>query len=124
MKFIAIAAGGSLGALLRYFVSSYPYRFLKPEFPLGTFIANIVGCFIIGFIFQLSTVKILSPNLRLFIMVGLLGSFTTFSTFSLETVNLLKSGQTLFAGINIFTSIAVGLIAVLFGIKLSQILFG
>ncbi len=124
MKFIAIAAGGSIGAILRYFVSTYPYKFIKPEFPLGTFLANIIGCLVIGFIFQLSTVKILSPNLRLFIMVGLLGSFTTFSTFSLETMNLLKNGQTLLAGVNVIASVSIGLMAVFFGIKLSQMLFG
>jgi CrcB protein len=123
MKFIAIAAGGSVGALLRYFVSTYPYKFIKPGFPLGTFLANIIGCFVIGFVFQLSLVKILSPNLRLFIMVGLLGSFTTFSTFSLETINLLKSGQLVLAVVNILTSVSVGLIAVFLGIKLSQMLF-
>jgi len=124
MKYFAIAAGGSIGALFRYFVAVYVHKFVKPDFPFGTLTANILGCFLIGFFFHLSTMKIMSPNFRLFIMVGLLGAFTTFSTFSLETLSLIKSGQTLYAGMNILLSVVVGLIAVMIGIKLCQFVVG
>lgn len=122
MKYFAIAAGGSIGALLRYLVAINVHKYTKPDFPFGTLIVNLCGCFFIGFFSQLATIKMMSPTLRLFVMVGILGAFTTFSTFSLETLNMLKSGQTIYATMNIFGSVFVGLFAVIVGIKLCQII--
>lgn len=87
---IAVFAGGGLGALLRYGVSNTVKNNIN-GFPLATFVVNVFGCFIIGILYNL--IKIENVNLRLFLIIGLLGGFTTFSTFGNETFQLLNSGK-------------------------------
>lgn len=120
-KILSIAVGGSFGAVARYLVNISPLQnFLKP-FPLPTFLINITGSFLIGFLLIFLTDKIsVSENLRLAIMVGFLGAFTTFSTFELEIWNLLKEDQYLIAFFYLFSSVIVGFLGVALGIKLAK----
>lgn len=115
MEFIWIGIGGFIGATSRYSFYLLEKRFL-PDIPLATLIVNLIGCFLAGILWGLIQRKlIISPELRLFLMVGFLGSFTTFSTFSLETMTLLRSGDLFTAFLNVFIQIIAGLFLVYLG---------
>ncbi|MEL6824347.1 MAG: fluoride efflux transporter CrcB, partial [Calditrichota bacterium] len=100
-----VGAGGFVGAILRYLISGWGNAILQNNFPVGTFIVNIVGCLVLGILYGISTPLLNYPNLRLFLATGLLGALTTFSTFSLETITLLQGGDLLKAGTNVVLSI-------------------
>lgn len=120
-KILSIAIGGSFGAVARYLVNISPLQNLLRPFPLPTFLINISGSFLIGFLLIFLTDKIsVGENLRLAIMVGFLGAFTTFSTFELEIWSLLKEEQYAIAFIYLFSSVAVGFLGVAVGIKLAR----
>jgi CrcB protein len=107
VKLLLVALGGAAGSIFRYFLS---YRvFNNPAFPMGTFIVNASGSFLIGFLWGLSEGNLLSANTRVFLFVGLLGGFTTFSSFSIETMNLIRSGETLNAVFNILLNNVAGI---------------
>jgi CrcB protein len=112
-KILTIAVSGALGALARYWLGMYIATRWPTIFPLGTFIINITGSFVIGFFLTFATVRYdLNPHWRLFIAVGFLGAYTTFSTFEYETLKLIEEGRlptALFYGLS---SVIVGLIAV------------
>ncbi|MCB8986008.1 MAG: fluoride efflux transporter CrcB [Ardenticatenaceae bacterium] len=122
MQLIAIAAGGAVGAVLRFVVSGLAYGYLGEGFPWGTLVVNLIGCFIIGFLSKLFESVAVSPNVRMMVLVGGLGAFTTFSTYALENVNLLRDGQLLAALTNVLASTAVGIICVFLGISLANLL--
>lgn len=116
---LAVGIGGAMGAICRYLLGSITY---KPEngFPMATFIINIVGAFFIGAIVAVSAKKTnMDPRVVLFFKVGLCGGFTTFSSFSLETMDLLQNGKILLGGSYAILSVILGIIAVYFG----QLLF-
>lgn len=113
-KFLSIGIGGGIGAILRYTVSTFTYRFLDGIFPWGTLTVNFIGCFCIGFLWGLFERFVISPNMRLFIFVGILGGFTTFSSYGLETFNLLRDGESKMALLNVLSSNLLG-IACVFG---------
>jgi len=117
---IAIGSGSFIGAVSRYLLSQLIHTKLTREFPWGTLIVNIVGCFLIGLIFGLSDRANLSQEWRLFLATGLLGGFTTYSAFSYETMSMLREGQFWYASAYIFASIVVGLIATFIGIILIE----
>jgi CrcB protein len=99
---IIIMLGGSLGAASRYLIGIMAARAWGVNFPWGTLIVNMVGCFLIGLIFALAeSVRLLTPAVRLFLITGFLGALTTFSSFSLETTNAVRSGLTLQPVMNI-----------------------
>lgn len=111
-----IALGGALGALGRYLISTWVYSKGDFVFPWGTFVVNIIGSFILGLVYVWGTERlVINPNTRAFLAVGLLGAFTTFSTFSLETLNVIKEGEFRIAVFNILGSIVLGLLAVWLG---------
>jgi CrcB protein len=119
---IYIAIGGAAGALLRYTVSGITYKYFDGLLPWGTLAVNMIGCFAIGFLWQIFEVVSTSPNTRAFIFIGILGAFTTFSTFGLESFNLLREGEVKYAVINILASNILGLGLVFAGFIVSRYL--
>ncbi len=108
-KWLNLAVGGIVGTFARYFLSGAVYQMFGTNFPYGTLTVNLVGCFLIGFLAALSEEKfLLDSNARILLMAGFCGAFTTFSTFMLETANLMKAGETLRAFANIAVSIVIG----------------
>jgi fluoride exporter len=108
VQIIAIAAGGAVGALLRYWTSVSVHSLLGQEFPYGTLTVNVVGSLMMGFLYILLVERmILSAEWRAVLLIGLLGAFTTFSTFSLETLNLFEQGEQIRAVMNIFLSVGL-----------------
>jgi len=122
-KILAIGSGGFIGAVARYVLSTTIQHQVKPEqFPIGIFIVNIFGCFLIGLLAGLFELKSwMNADLRLFIFVGLLGGFTTFSTFVNDTYLLGKDGEMLAALLNAGGQIIVGLLFVWLGYLLVRL---
>ncbi len=103
-----IAAGGATGALMRYWLSNGIYALLGRGFPYGTLTVNVVGSLFMGFIYVFMIERMdVSVEWRAGLMIGLLGAFTTFSTFSIETLNLLESGEQFKAAMNILLSVTL-----------------
>jgi fluoride exporter len=119
MKIIlAIGIGSCIGGIFRYLLSQFIQNKFLSAFPFGTMSVNIIGCFLIGFIFGLSERGNFTMEWRLFLVTGFLGGFTTFSSFSNETVALLRDGQIWHAFIYITCSVVIGLLATFTGISL------
>jgi len=114
-----VAVGGCVGALLRYWISGLTYRFVDGGFPWGTLVVNLLGCFLIGFLWVIFERTIFPPNARDFLFIGLLGALTTFSTFGFETVNLLRDGEFVLALGNILLNNLLGIGLVLTGMALA-----
>ncbi len=118
MNILIIGIGGFMGAISRYVVSLWIGQRWGRSFPFGTFAANISGCFLIGFLMTLLTERFTeNPQWRLFLVVGFLGAYTTFSSFEYETGALLKDGEWLYASTNIILSVVIGFI----GLKLGEV---
>jgi len=120
---IYIAIGGAAGALLRYSISGYMYKYFNGFLPWGTLAVNLLGCFAIGFLWNIFENFAYSPNTRAFIFIGILGAFTTFSTFGLESFNLLREGEIKYAVLNILVSNIAGIALVFVGFIVSRYLF-
>jgi CrcB protein len=113
---LIIGFGGFLGAVTRYTVALWVGQRWGRSFPLGTFVVNISGSLLIGLLMPLLTERfIANPQWRLFLAVGFLGAYTTFSTFEYETGALLKDGEWLIAGLNVVLSVLVGFVALKIG---------
>ncbi len=119
---IFIAIGGSLGSVCRYIFSKYANSFTNSSFPLGTLLVNISGAFMLGFFFYLFQNKFINSNYKNFLTIGFLGAYTTFSTYSLESVNLLKGGQIKLGLINILTNNLLGILLVIVGFFCADLL--
>ena len=121
INLIYVASGGAVGAVLRYVTSNF-YRFYFPNFPIGTLFINFIGSFLIG---------ILASNLesrgtsyifiKYFLIIGILGSFTTFSTFSLETIQLVNDKKLFLSLVYIFLSISLCIFGAFFGFNINKI---
>ena len=110
---LIVGTGGFLGSAARYLVQGLAYRFLPADFPYATFFVNVSGCYAIGFLGVLAQeMFLIGPTLRLFLMVGVLGGYTTFSTFGYETLELLREGSGLRAAVNVGGQVLFGLAAV------------
>lgn len=117
IKIFVVAIGGSIGAVARYLVSMWAAGRFGADFPHGTLIANVVGCFIIGAFMTLTTERfIVNPYWRLLVTVGFVGGLTTFSSFSYETFKLLEDAQLSLAAYNVLLNIALGFLATWLGI--------
>lgn len=120
-NYLAVAVGGALGAMLRYYLGGSLLARAATPFPTATFVINITGSFIIGFFLTLATERLpLSPHLRLAVAVGFVGAYTTFSTFEYETIRLIEEGHFITALLNVVLSVAVGFVAVWGGIALAR----
>ena len=121
MSIISIAIGGAAGSLCRYGMSNGIYLLLGRSFPYGTLAVNILGSFIMGSVYILMIERAsISEELRAGITIGLLGAFTTFSAFSIETINLIESGEILKAGLNILFSVTLCIAGCWLGMHLSR----
>jgi len=119
VNLILIGIGGFIGAVTRYGVALWIGQRWGRNFPLGTFLINVTGSFLIGLLMTLLSERFLvNPQWRLLLVVGFLGAYTTFSTFEYETGALLKDGEWLIAGANVVFSVVVGFIA----LKLGEVL--
>lgn len=125
VKLLWIALGGGLGSVARYLLAGWTQNLTRGTFPVGTLVVNVLGCFVIGLLAVAAADPIrLRPELRVALLVGVLGGFTTFSTFGVETFALANERQYLHAAGNILASVALGLIAVWLGYRLGERLFG
>ncbi|MEH6628206.1 MAG: fluoride efflux transporter CrcB [Motiliproteus sp.] len=123
-QLLFIASGGAIGALCRYWVSGYVVNNTDHYLPLGTLVVNVIGSLLMGVLFVLIMEKSqISPEYRPLLMVGLLGAFTTFSTFSLETVALMQEGHIMSAAIYILLSVIFSIAALYAGMSFTRILF-
>ena len=123
-EILIIGAGGFLGAVLRYIaiISMQVFK-TKHAIPVGTLLVNVIGCLLIGFLAVMAeNGRILTPDTRNFLIVGILGAFTTFSTFGYESMTMLKSGAGTAFVLNIGLQLGLGLVAVWLGMNAAQLL--
>lgn len=115
-QFIAVGIGGCLGAIARYWLAGLVQRYSNGEFPFGTLAVNVLGCLILGYVIGLVEYRqLFGPSVRLFLTVGVLGGFTTFSTFGYETFALLRDSQHWLALANVAANTVTGVVAVMVG---------
>ncbi len=119
-----IGLGGFLGAVSRYAVSGWAYRMVGSTwFPYGTLTVNVLGCLLIGFLSGMAEGRhLLSPDMRAMLLIGFLGSFTTFSTFGYETFTLARDGEFWVGFLNVGVHLLLGLVGVWLGFSLSRLL--
>jgi CrcB protein len=122
LNLVYVGMGGLLGSIGRYVVAGAVYQvFPNSYFPIGTAVVNILGCFVIGFLNGLTELhQLLSPEMRTFLLIGLLGGFTTFSTFGYETIAAMRAGDFVPALANVFIQVIVGLSAVWLGYNVTR----
>jgi CrcB protein len=119
---LLVGFGGFIGSAGRYLVSGWVQNLVdKPLLPFGTLVVNVLGCLLIGLLGGVAEVReIMHPNARMFVMVGILGGFTTFSTFGYETFAMGRDGESLMALANIGSQVVLGLAAVWAGFALAR----
>ncbi|MBX5186421.1 fluoride efflux transporter CrcB [Rhizobium sp. NZLR3b] len=120
---LLVAVGGAIGSLLRYYVGQWTLRLMGPAFPWGTLAVNVVGCFVIGVFAELIARRFnASVELRLLLITGFLGGFTTFSAFSLDAISLFERGEAAAGGIYIMASVGLSMAAVMAGLAVMRAL--
>jgi len=123
MSYVAVAFGGAIGAVARYAVSGLVHGRLGVGFPYGTLFVNTVGCFLLTLVIEtVGTRYIVHPSVKLFLAVGVLGGFTTFSTYSHETLSLARDGMFTLAAINAIGSVVLGLLGAYAGMVVGRLL--
>ena len=123
VNYLFIGLGSALGGVTRYWLSGFLAQRFGESFPVGTLVVNVTGSFLIGFFATLTGADgrlLVGPTARNFFMAGLCGGYTTFSSFSLQTLNLARDGEWLYAGLNAVLSLALCLLAVWLGHVLAQ----
>jgi fluoride exporter len=127
LQYMYVGVGGALGSMARFGIGGLISQKFA-QFPAGTLFVNVSGSFVIGFIAALAALAapgsrfLISPGAREFIMIGVLGGYTTFSSFSLQTLNLAREGQVLYAILNVLASVILCLLAVWVGNGLAQMI--
>jgi CrcB protein len=122
-KYVELIIGGSIGTIARYVVAGVVYNIFGTTFPYGTLVVNLSGCFIIGFLSSLAEEKfLLGSNVRVMLMMGFCGAYTTFSTLIFETNNLVQDGEMMRAFLNLFISVLAGFIIFRAGVLIAEIL--
>lgn len=124
MNVLLVAVGGAIGAAVRYLIGAWVMARLGPDFPWGTFIINVSGTFLIGVVLALVQGGVLPSGARLFVAVGILGGYTTFSTYGYETMGLISDGDLRGALLNALGQVLAGLAAVYFGVVIGRVLGG
>lgn len=121
-EIVLVFFGAGLGGVLRFILGSTVYAYTGRSFPYGTLVINLTGSFIMGFLYVYITQKFedLTPQLTAFILVGILGGYTTFSSFSIETLRLFQDGKVLYGLINIFTSTIFGVLLAYLGFIMAK----
>jgi CrcB protein len=120
---IIVFIGGGFGAVARYLLQGAVYKISGSFFPYGTITVNVIGCFIIGLLMSGFEERFaINPSLRIFLTIGILGGFTTFSSFSYETIALMKDGQMLSATLNVLLSVVTCLAATYVGTVTAKLL--
>jgi len=123
LKVLLVAVGGGIGATTRYLVSTWAAERLGTDFPYGTLIVNVVGCFIIGAFMVAATERfIVSPYWRLLVTVGFVGGLTTFSSYSYETFKMLQDADIMMAMYNLLANLIVGFFATWLGISAARLI--
>jgi CrcB protein len=117
---LSVGLGGFVGAIGRFWLSGLAQR-LSDRFPFGTLTVNLLGSFLLGLLATLFLERVVSQDVRLFLLVGLLGAFTTYSTFSLETFDLMVEGEWFLAGTNMLANVLGTLIAVWTGVLVAKL---
>jgi len=116
VNLLAIALGGAIGSVARYVLTGFIVRLGGPTFPLGTFVVNVIGCCVFGALAGLTSARLsISPEVRLFWFTGILGGFTTFSSYAFESFLLVREGHFLAAGVNIAGQVLLGLVTLAAG---------
>ncbi len=115
---LLIFMGAGIGGVFRFWVSNFSYCLFGRQFPYGTLVVNVTGCFLMGLLFTLLVEKFdgIAPQLRSLLLIGLLGGYTTFSSFSIETLNLFKNGAIVSGMMNILLSVILCIAATWIGI--------
>ncbi|MFV0420776.1 fluoride efflux transporter CrcB [Oleidesulfovibrio sp.] len=122
-KLLLIALAGGLGSLSRYTLAGIVQRFCGASFPAGTFVVNVLGCFLFGFVWGFLEDRLsISPTTRVIILTGFMGAFTTFSTFIFESVNLISASQWFYTLLNIAGQIVIGIVLLAAGLALGKLL--
>ena len=117
-----VFAGGGIGTLLRYWMGGSVQRWTGSALPYGTFLINSLGCLMIGFLMTSLDERFLgNPSLRIFLAIGILGGFTTFSTFSYETVEMMRSAEYFYAALNVSLTLVTCLVATYVGTVIGKI---
>ncbi len=124
-RFLWICAGGAAGTGMRYLVSGWTLRALGSSFPYGTLAVNLLGSFVLGLLMQIGmSTDWMSPNVRMAVTTGAMGGFTTYSTFSYETMRLAQDGAYGLAAVNVGTTVTVCLVASFLGFGAGKLLTG
>lgn len=119
-KYLLVLAGGALGSLARYAAGTAIVSRFTGRFPLATLIVNVTGCFLIGLVMTVLTQRMPHPNWRLFLVVGILGGYTTFSSFEWETFAAARDGSPWIGLANILASVTLGYLAVWLGASVGR----
>ncbi len=123
LQVLFVALGGAIGSAARYLVGGWFAARFGAAFPYGTFVINVTGSFIVGFFLAYAQERVsLSPYWRLFFAVGLVGGYTTFSTFEYESIRLLQDGEMLMAAVYLIGSVVTGGVAAIAGIALGSLI--
>lgn len=123
MNYLIVIIGSAIGGGLRYWLSNAVYKYLPVTFPYGTLAVNIIGSLILGLIvFVFDEKELLNNQLKIFLTIGFCGGFTTFSTFSLETFNLIRDSEYLFAALNVLANLLFCVLGVFLAYIISKLI--